>query len=341
MKRVENRLTVERQRLCVVIPVHNEADNLVVLIEDLQNVASQLKRWDVEILLVDDGSSDTSVQRICEIRARGAPVGYIRLSRNFGHQSALCAGLERASGDAIITMDSDLQHPPCEIVNMLEAHEAGADVVQMVRARSVGSGRGLCSRWFYRIFNWLSDTPIVPNAADFRLISRRVLEVLQRIPEREKFLRGLIPSLGFRQSTLEYDQPNRLYGTPKYSFRMSFRLARKVFFDFSTVPLRLVFWLGLTISVLSFGFGAGHFLWKLFHWDTVVPGFTDLITAIFFLNGCILASTGVVGRYLLTILEQIRGRPSFVIAEHMPGLALSTLDRATTPEGAISLVAEV
>jgi dolichol-phosphate mannosyltransferase len=318
-----NELAMGKRRLCVIIPVHNEAENLLALVKGLQAAAGQLKLWDMEILFVDDGSTDTSVQKMHEIRASGTPIGYIRLSKNFGHQTALCAGLEHAYGDAVVTMDCDLQHPPGEIPRMVEAHERGADVVHMVRSGSVGAGKGLFSKWFYRVFNHLSDAPIVPDAADFRLISRRVLEVLLHIPEREKFLRGLIPSLGFQQNMLEFNQATRLNGTPKYSFWMSLRLARKAVFDYSTMPLRLVSWLGMTISILSFVFGTGHFVWKLLHWNLVAPGFTDLITAIFFLSGCILASLGILGKYLTMILEQVRGRPQFVITDHVRGLPLS------------------
>jgi glycosyltransferase involved in cell wall biosynthesis len=321
-----------KRRLCVIIPVHNEADNLVALVKDLQTAAGQLKLWDMEILFVDDGSTDTSAEKMREIRASGTPIGYLRLTKNFGHQTALCAGLEHAHGDAVITMDCDLQHPPGEIPRMVETYERGADVVQMVRSGSVGAGKGLFSKWFYRAFNHLSDTPIVPDAADFRLISRRVLEVLLRIPEREKFLRGLIPSLGFQQNLLEFKQATRLNGTSKYSFWMSLRLARKAVFDYSTMPLRLVSWLGMTISILSFVFGTGHFVWKLLHWNLVAPGFTDLITAIFFLSGCTLASLGILGRYLTMILEQVRGRPQFVIADHVEGLALSTSEAGSARE---------
>ena len=312
-----------KRRLCVIIPVHNEVDNLVTLVQGLQTAAGQLRGWDMEILFVDDGSTDASVEKMREIRASGIPIGYLRFSRNYGHQAALCAGLEYAPGDAIIMMDCDLQHPPEEIPRMIAAHEAGADVVQMVRSDPAAVARGLFSTWAYRTFNQLSDTRIVPNAADFRLVSRRVIDVVVSIPEREKFLRGLIPSLGFHQTTLQFDQAERLNGTPTYSYGMLLLMARKALFDYSTVPLRLVFWLGMAISVLSFIFGTGHFVWKLLHWNLVVPGFTDLITAIFFLGGCILASLGILGRYLMMILEQVRGRPPFVIADQVLGLPLS------------------
>jgi dolichol-phosphate mannosyltransferase len=316
-----------KRQLCVVVPVHNEMENLVELTTRLAKVAGLLSNWDVRVLLVDDGSRDASVERMREIRAAGLPIGYARLSRNFGHQAAITAGMELASGDAVITMDSDLQHPPEEIPRMIEAFEQGADVVQMVRSdpADAGASKGLLSEWFYRAFNHLSDTRIVPNASDFRLVSRRVLDVFLRIPEREKFIRAVFPSLGFRQVALEFDQAERRHGRPSYTFRSSLRLARKALFDYSTVPLHFVFWLGLTISLLSFAVGFGHFVWKLIHWNQVVAGFTDVITAIFFLSGCILASLGIVGRYLMMILEQVRGRPPFVVMDHVPGEALQPL----------------
>lgn len=314
-----------KRRLCVVIPVHNEAANLELLVTRLRAAAGQIPNWDVELLFIDDGSTDTSAQKLREIRARGIPIGYARLSRNFGHQAALCAGMEMATGDAVVTMDSDLQHPPEEIPRMVDAFERGADVVQMVRSDPTcqGAGKGLFSTWFYRAFNQLSDTRIVPNAADFRLMSRRVLDVFVRIPEREKFIRGLVPSLGFRQVSLEFEQADRLHGRPSYTFRASLRLARKALFDYSTVPLQFVFWLGTSMSILSVCVGTAHFLKKLIDPKDVGPGFTDLITAIFFLSGCTLASLGIVGRYLMMILEQVRGRPPFIIMDHVHGIPIS------------------
>ena len=179
---------------------------------------------------------------------------------------------------------------------------------------TAGAGKSLFSTWFYRTFNQLSDTHIVPNAADFRLVSRRVLDVFVRIPEREKFIRALIPSLGFPQVSLTFKQADRIHGRPTYTFRSSLRLARKALFDYSTVPLQFVFWLGMSISILSFSFGAGHFIWKLIAPDRVVAGFTDLITAIFFTGGCILASLGILGRYMMMVLDQ--GPRPAVVHDH-------------------------
>ena len=330
-----------KRLLCVVVPVHNEAENLSTLVTRIQTQADALDHWDVELLLVDDGSTDDSVGVMKRLRSNGIGVGYVRLSKNCGHQAALNAGLESSIGDAVITMDSDLQHPPEEIPRMLAEFERGADVVQMVRSDATGGGKGLLSRVFYQTFNRLSDTQIVPNAADFRLMSRRALDALLRIPEREKFLRGMIPALGFKQVALEFQEADRLHGVPSYTFRSSLKLARKALFDYSTVPLHGVFWAGMTIAALSFMFGIGHLAWKLIAWEKVEPGFTDLITAIFFLSGCVLASVGILGRYMIMILEQVRGRPAYIVMDHVQGTPLAGTKSAVRADKAVKPDAKV
>jgi glycosyltransferase involved in cell wall biosynthesis len=320
------------RQLAIVIPVHNEAPNVEPLVERLRRTAASLPGWEVRVLFVDDGSTDDTVSRIEAMRRRGVPLGCLRFSRNFGHQPAIEAGL-RAAGDAdaAITMDGDLQHPPEEIPGMLRLFEEGADVVHMVRRHPAPGGKGFLSRQFYAWFARLSRTEIVPDAADFRLISRRVLDVLNRIPEREKFLRALIPSLGFRQATAPFDEAQRHGGAPSYTFRASWRLARRAIFDYSALPLLAVFWLGSTLAIASFLFGIGHIVVKLVAWQRVAPGFTDLITAVLFLSGCILAALGIVGRYLVTILEQLRGRPSFVVMDRLDPQPLPPPDGRVPP----------
>ena len=314
--------TMKRRRLTVVVPCHNEAASIDALAARLQAMAQGLDRWSTEVLLVDDGSTDTTIDRIEELRASGVPLGVLRLSRNFGHAAAIEAGLQVATDDAVITMDGDLQHPPERIPSMLESFEKGADIVQMVRRAKVAGGKGWFSTLFYRVFATLSKTPIVPNAADFRLLGRRVVEAINRIPERRKFLRGLISSLGFKQVSLTYDEGKRFGGSPSYGFTASLRLATKALFDFSTIPLTLVFWMGLSLSVLSFLAGVASIIYKLIAWHKVVPGYTDIIVSVLFLGGCILASVGILGRYLIMILEQVRGRPSHIVMDHSPGDAL-------------------
>jgi polyisoprenyl-phosphate glycosyltransferase len=312
-----------RRLVTVVAPVHNEAQNIPVLASRLAEVARTLPGWDVQLLLVDDGSRDSSVATIERLRREGMGVGLVRLSRNFGHQAALQAGLLHAAGDAVVSMDSDLQHPPEELPRMLAALDEGADVVQMVRAQKTVGMKGMLSRGFYRIFQIASGAPIVADASDFRLLSRRFVDALNHIPEREKFLRGMVPMLGFRQVQLHFDEARRLHGTPSYSFRRSFRLGMKAMFDFSTVPLQVIFWLGLTMAIASFSAGIVSIVVKLVHKDKITPGYTDTIVAILFLSGTILFSVGVLGRYLMMILEQVRGRPAFVVMETLAPMPLT------------------
>jgi dolichol-phosphate mannosyltransferase len=312
----ENRPS-SRRTVTVIAPVYNEEANIPVLIDRTAKVARTIPHWNVEVLLVDDGSKDRSVEAIESLRAQGIGVGLLRFSRNFGHQAAMQAGLAHARGDAVITLDADLQHPPEEIPRMLARLDEGVDVVQMVRSTSVSGSKGLFSRSFYKLFVLLSDSEIVPGGADFRLLSRRVVDVLNLIPEREKFLRGLIPTLGFRQEVMPFEQAERLHGKPAFGFRRSLKLGVKALFDFSTVPLKLAFWGGLLLALASFVAGVVSILVKIFYWHEIVPGYTDIICSILFLCGTIVAAVGVLGRYLMMILEQVRGRPAFIVMTHL------------------------
>jgi len=308
-------MTIEgKGKATLVVPVYNEADNVAVLAQEVVATANEIPEWEVEILFVDDGSNDGTAAAIASLHT-SVPIGCVRLSRNFGHQAALEAGLMAATGDVVITMDGDLQHPPAEIARMLSAHEQGADVVHMVRNRPANGHKGIGSRLFYRFFARVAHADIVPDAADFRLLSRRVVEVLKHIPERQKFLRGLVPTLGFNQVTMPYDERERQSGRPAYTFATSFRLAQRAFFDFSTLPLQFVFWMGILLAGMSFLIGLGHVLNKMLQGANIAPGFTDVITSILFLCGCILASLGILGRYMIMILEQVRGRPPYVVSE--------------------------
>lgn len=323
---------MSRRRLCIVIPCHNEASNVTPLAQRLVATVP-LDRWQLEILFVDDGSTDGTIEAVRNLRGAGLPVSYLSLSRSFGHQAALGAGLEVAveelRADAVITMDADFQHPPEEIPRMIEAHESGADVVQMVRNKTGTGQKGLFSRGFYWFFNHVSSVQIVPNAADFRLLSRPVAEVLLRIPEREKFWRGLVPSIGFKQVIVFFDEGQRVHGKPSYRFWHSARLAHKAMFDFSTVPLKIMFVLGFVLSLLSFAYGAFHVVNRLFlHHGYIGRGFTDVVVSILFLGGCILLAVGILGRYLVMILEQVRGRPSFIVKEQVVGRVHSSQEQA-------------
>jgi dolichol-phosphate mannosyltransferase len=320
--------------LTVVVPLHNEAENVGDLVQRIcAALAPEAGRWTTEVLLVDDGSTDATMALVEALRADGWPVGFLQLTRNYGHQAAMAAGLHHAEGDVVVTMDGDLQHPPEELPRMLRAFERGAEVVQMVRTEQAGGSKGLLSAWFYKIFNRISDTHLVPNASDFRLVTRQVAEVLVRIPERDKFLRGLIPSLGFRQVQLEFSEPARLRGTPSYSLGRSLRLAGTAIFNYSDAPLGAVVYLGMIMATASFAVGLAHLAKKLLWWEEVTAGFTDIITAIFFLGGCTLVALGIVGHYQRIILEQLRGRPAWVVRRHVGPAQLARASALEVADG--------
>lgn len=313
--------TVPFQKICIVIPVHNEQDNIQPLTERLLAVTNGLRNYSFEIVFVDDGSRDKTITEIEKLIAQNFPVGYIQLSRNFGHQNALEAGIASVDADAIITMDGDLQHPPEEIPWMIESYEAGADVVQMQRVNAGENFKGILSVVFYTFFKWISSVPLVPNAADFRLISHRVAEQIINIPGKGKLLRALIPSIGFTQVHLKYKQPERKFGKPSYSFFDSYELAIQTIFKFSRFPAHFTFTLG---CLLLF---AGMVLCLLNGLDILPDNKHAFITALFLLlGGGVFLVASVICWYLYFILEQARQDPSFVIKK-----IVSPIRKATAP----------
>jgi polyisoprenyl-phosphate glycosyltransferase len=299
-------------KITILVPVKDEIGNIRPLLERIDVIQSQLKNIAITVLFVDDGSIDGTLDLIKNIRIEYSYVGYIQFSRNFGHQAALEAGLFEAQGDVVISMDGDLQHPPEEIPRMLKEYENGADVVQMVRANPPISIRGLFSGIFYKIF---SSRYLIVQGADFRLYSARVLNVLKHIPERNKMIRALIPYLGFKQVQLKYSQEKRQSGTSSYSYGKLFSMATKYLFEFSMLPLKIVFFAGVLLSSFSFIAGIAHIITKLVHGDKIIPGFTDLIVSVLFLSGCTLLAIGILGKYLVLVLEQLQGRPTYIIKD--------------------------
>jgi dolichol-phosphate mannosyltransferase len=303
------------QKICVIVPVLNEAESVKTLIDTCMGVFNKQSNYVFQLLFIDDGSTDNTIAEIEKFMAEKLPVGYVRLSRNYGHQSALEAGLavcvsatNRFKPDAIITMDGDLQHPPAEIPNMLKAFEQGADVVQMKRTNTGDSFRGMLSLGYYTFFSWISDSDLVPNAADFRLLSRKVAEQIVAIPGKGKLLRAIIPSLGFKQVHLEYVQPLRKYGKPSYSLFALYELSLHTTFKFSRFPAHFT-----TLSGVLFLL-AGIVMYILYSFN-ILPGTNHsfFLLVLLFIGGIVLSATGILCWYLYFILEQVRHDPSFVI----------------------------
>ena len=268
------------------------------------------------MIFVNDGSSDNSLAVLKRLRLRDERVKVVALSRNFGHQCCITAGIDHASGDAVIVMDADLQHPPELIPEMVARWLEGYQVVYTVREDAADTG--LFKRWtssaFYRCINAVSEVPIIPNAADFRLMDRTVVNCLTSMPERSRFLRGMISWVGFRQIGLRYVANPRHAGKSKYSIRKMISLAVQGITSFSSVPLRLSAYIGFAtaISVIPYA------LWGVyakFFTDQVVHGWASLEVSVLFLGGVQLMSLGVIGEYVGRIYTEVKGRPIYVADE--------------------------
>jgi dolichol-phosphate mannosyltransferase len=249
-------------------------------------------------------------------------IAYLELSRNFGHQAALTAGLNVAPGDAVITMDGDGQHPPDLIPKLLDVFRAGCDIVmtQRVEDRTTSVFKRQTSEWFYRFINQIGETKILPGAADYRLMSRQVVEALKQMPEYHRFLRGMIPWLGFQVAVLAYQAPPRLAGRSKYSFRKMARLAADAIFSFSLVPLRI----GLSLGVVFFVLAVMEVVYVLSLWlhntpNALTPGWSSLMFMMLIIGSIQMIITGFIGVYVGYIFQEVKRRPPYLIRTFRPG----------------------
>jgi polyisoprenyl-phosphate glycosyltransferase len=306
----------ERRFLSVICPCYNESEVIGLFYDELRPVLDRLENIDYEILLVDDGSADDTLDKLNAIAEKDENVRVLSLSRNFGHQITLTAGLDHAAGDAVIMMDSDLQHPPSLIPELVRNWREGYDVVSAVRLRTEGETwfKGFTSRGFYTLLNALSGTKVPQGAADFCLISRRVCDSLREMPERHRFLRGLISWAGFRRTLVPYESPKRAAGKTKYSLVKMVTLALDAVFSFSAEPLRLALRAGLTVTFVGFF----YLVWTLIYgWliKGLVPGYASLIGVTMILGGSQLIFIGLIGQYLARVFEQVKGRPIYLLKQ--------------------------
>lgn len=303
----------EEVLISVVIPVFNERDNVAVIYESLAYHFDRLA-IPFEIVFVDDGSRDDSRNAVLQLRNHDTRVKLVELSRNFGHQSAITAGMAFASGQALITMDADMQHPPDLVPRLIELWNEGYDVVYTVREETAGAShfkRG-ASSLFYWLLNRISDTPIVPGAADFRLLDRSVVEALEGMNERARFLRGMVSWVGFRQTSISFQAPPRLHGVSQYSFRKMVRLAMAGITNFSKAPLRLATWLGFLAALAGIPYALWAIYAKLFT-DQTVPGWTSITVLLLFLGGVQLLCLGILGEYLGRVYDEVKQRPLYLV----------------------------
>lgn len=307
--------------LSVVIPVFNEAIVLPQLNARLFELLHSLD-CSVEVIYVDDGSSDATPAMLHAMRAANPAVGVISLSRNFGKELALSAGLLACTGDAVIVLDADLQDPPELIPQMLAAHRAGFDVVNMKRRSRAGETwlKKLTAHLFYRLLNRLSDVPIPADVGDFRLLSRRAVMAINAMPERNRYMKGLFAWVGYRQTTLDYDRAPRAAGVARQHYGRLLGLAVEGITSFSIAPLRLAllagFLAGGTALLMTIFYGA-----KALLFGDAVAGFPTLIVAVLTLGGFNLIGLGVLGEYLGRLFMESKRRPLYLVDEFAPPLA--------------------
>lgn len=311
-----------KKLLSVVTPCYNESNVVRLFFDELKPVLASLSDFDHEIILVDDGSTDDTLIHLNDLAGSDETVRVISLSRNFGHQIALTAGLDFALGDAVILMDSDLQHPPSSIPELVAKWSEGYDVISAVRSNTQGASwlKDFTSNGFYTVFNLLSPTHLPKGAADFSLLSRRVCDTLKSMPERHRLLRGMVSWTGFKRALVPYVCAERVAGQSKYSMGKMIGLALDAVFSFSAQPLRLAFRLGILMAVLGFSYLAWNVISGLIN-DNLVPGYASLIGVTVTLGGCQLAFIGLIGEYLARVFEEVKGRPTYLVKQLPAGVA--------------------
>jgi dolichol-phosphate mannosyltransferase len=315
--------------ISVVAPIFNEQENLPELRRRIVAALEQTgEMW--EIVLVDDGSRDLSGEIIRGFHAEDPRIKLVELSRNFGHQPAVTAGLHHARGDCVILIDGDLQDPPEVIPQLVGKWREGAQVVLGERSsRADGaSARGVGFRLFYPIFRALSDLPSAPDAGIFGLMDRRVVDELNKLPERGRFIPGLRSWLGFRQTSVTYDRTDRAAGKPKQSLRQLIHYAMDAIFSFSYRPLRWVTWMGIFVSTVTFGL-AIFYMVTFFTFRKPITGFTTTIVCVLFLGGVQMIAIGILGEYIGRIYEEIKQRPLYVVKDRV-GFESTPAARAAT-----------
>lgn len=302
--------------ISIIIPCFNEEGNVYVLYEKLSSILKSSEISTHEILFVNDGSKDDSLLKIKELTEKDASVKFIHFSKNFGHQNALRAGLDHAKGDAVISLDADLQHPPELIPTLIEHWKAGYKVVYTKRkdTNDLSFFKRLSSRLFYKLINYLSETKLEEGTADFRLLDRSVVEALKNFKENNLFYRGIIPGLGFKQIGVEYIPNERFSGSTKYTFSKMVRFALTGITSSSAKPLYFSIYLGGFLALCSFIYGMYAIYISIFT-NMAVTGWTSLIASILFIGGIQLIMLGIVGIYLGKLFSESKNRPHYIIEE--------------------------
>jgi dolichol-phosphate mannosyltransferase len=308
---------IEQKLISIAVPVYNEKDNVGVLHQEIVRHMEPLP-YRFELIFVDDGSRDATPLVLDRLTQQDERVRALILARNYGFQTALTCGMENADGDAVITMDGDLQHPPSLLPELIRRWEAGAEIVQTIRKDTEGASllKKWTSRFFYKMINIISKIHITEGGSDFRLLDRKVVLSFRRFGERAKFIRGIISSIGYRQEFVEFVAPQRLAGVSKFSLGKMLHFALDGITAYSKLPLRIAFYMGLLLGLGSFIL-LGHVLFIKFFTEEAVPGWATTSASIFLLGGLQLVGLGIVGEYVGRIFEEVKGRPLYLIRDEL------------------------
>lgn len=299
--------------ISIVTPVYNEEDNVVFFHEEITKVM-ETTGMDYELIYVNDGSRDRTDELIRELAEKDPHVRAITFARNFGHQTAITCGMDFARGDAVITMDGDMQHPPELIPLLLEKWKDGYDIVQTIRTSTEDSGfiKKITSAGYYKVINSISKTPVTPGGSDFRLMNRKSLDVFLRFREHARFIRGIVGGLGFKQTTIKFEAPARHAGVSKFSMNKMLHFAMDGILTNSTMPLRAAFYAGVVSGVIGILLIL-HVLYSYLIGNTV-PGWATMTILIAFFGSANLVGLGIIGEYIGRIYEETKDRPLYWIS---------------------------
>lgn len=300
--------------ISIVTPVYNEEDNVVFFHDEVTKVMEKLG-MDYELIYVNDGSRDKTDLLIHQLASHDPHVRALTFARNFGHQIAITCGMDFARGDAVITMDGDMQHPPALIPKLIEKWQEGYDIVQTIRTATEDAGfvKKLTSSGYYAVINSISNSPVVPGGSDFRLMDRKALDAFLKFREHSRFIRGIVGGLGFRQTSIEFTAPARHAGVSKFSMKKMLHFAMDGIITNSTVPLRMAFYIGLLAGFAGF-LVILHVLWCVFM-NQAVPGWATMTILISIFGGLNLMCLGIIGEYLGHVFEETRNRPLYWLSD--------------------------
>ena len=301
--------------LSIIVPLYNEEPNIDYLFERILAVLAGMPIT-YEIVCVNDGSKDNTLNCLIEHHYRNPAIKVVNLSRNFGKEVALTAGIDHTIGAAVVPIDADLQDPPELIAELVAKWREGYDVVYATRKSRGEEGwlKRFTAKGFYGTIGWMSQTPIPPNTGDFRLLDRRVVDALKQMPERTRFMKGLFAWVGFKQTCVFFDRPQRYRGTTKWNYWRLWNFAIDGITSFSFLPLKIWSYVGFTISLISFIYATLLFIRTLV-FGIDLPGYASIMVAILFLGGIQLLTLGIMGEYLGRVYEEVKGRPLYLVRE--------------------------